>query len=405
MIEVIYKEEKKEGAPDAGMFAVPRNIRQIGMIRNDFRIYVEDYVYTFLGRIAAVENFPRQGKGCAAVLTGEIRWQEGSTYVFVKGALLAENMEAAADHIDFSEEVWAEINQQKENYFPDQEVVGWFFAQPQIPVMADEILTRAHIRSFGAEKVLMLLEPTEREDAFFCFENGSLARQSGYYIYYEKNPLMQTYMIEKNQEQKIAVKEEETTDDAVRTFRRIIQSKKKEEPQETEEHTSVFSYAATACLAIAALAVGVNFYQNFIGVSKTVGEAKTASVVVTREETQEETPAPALSVSPTATPISSATKTVTMTPIPSVTPIPTTVQIPTVTPVSAAAQAKSSQDSQTQTDEVVSIQESYVIRPGDTLYQISLDRYGSMDAIQSICELNGLSPEEIIYPGQIIVLP
>ena len=49
--------------------------------------------------------------------------------------------------------------------------------------------------------------------------------------------------------------------------------------------------------------------------------------------------------------------------------------------------------------------ETYVIRPGDTLYQISLNRYGTVEAMEQICALNGISANEIIYPGQVIVLP
>ena len=64
----------------------------------------------------------------------------------------------------------------------------------------DELLTRIHLRYFGGEKVLMLMEPAEKEEAFFFFENGLMVRQRGYYIYYEKNPLMQEYMIEKNKD-------------------------------------------------------------------------------------------------------------------------------------------------------------------------------------------------------------
>ena len=48
---------------------------------------------------------------------------------------------------------------------------------------------------------------------------------------------------------------------------------------------------------------------------------------------------------------------------------------------------------------------SYVIKPGDTLYQISISRYGTMEKVADICRANGLTEEEIIYPGQIIVLP
>ena len=49
--------------------------------------------------------------------------------------------------------------------------------------------------------------------------------------------------------------------------------------------------------------------------------------------------------------------------------------------------------------------ESYVIQPGDTLFQISMDRYGSVEAIAQICALNGITADQIIYPGEVIVLP
>ena len=135
----------------------------------------------------------------------------------------------------------------------------------------DELLTRIHLRYFGGEKVLMLMEPAEKEEAFFFFENGLMVRQRGYYIYYEKNPLMQEYMIEKNKDFAPEFTEN-VSDEAVVSFRKIIRNKKtkkaektEEKPQEEMERTSVFSYAATACLVLAVLAVGAGFYRNYGG--------------------------------------------------------------------------------------------------------------------------------------------
>ena len=50
-------------------------------------------------------------------------------------------------------------------------------------------------------------------------------------------------------------------------------------------------------------------------------------------------------------------------------------------------------------------QKSYTIRPGDTLYQISIEKYGTMDKVTDICKANDISEDTVIYPGQIIVLP
>lgn len=70
---------------------------------------------------------------------------------------------------------------------------------------------------------------------------------------------MQTYMIERSQKEG-GEASEKVEDRAVRNFRKIIDSKNPEE--RGEEKTSVFSYAATVCLALAVLVAGVGFYRN-----------------------------------------------------------------------------------------------------------------------------------------------
>ena len=429
MIEVIYKEEKQEGTE---IVSVPRNIRQIGFISGDCRIYIEDYVYTFLGRTASSEKILGSKEGCAAVLTGEIKWQEGIAYIFVKGAILAKNMEAAREHIDFSEEIWADIHEEQEKYFENQEVVGWFFSQAECPVAATEVFTKAHVKNFGGEKVLMLMDPVEREDGFFRYENGNLVRQRGYYIYYEKNPQMQAYMIDNNSDIQVE-KAEETGDDTVKNIRKIINGKKKEEGTEKEEKkeekTSVFSYAATAALAAAVFAVGVNFYQDYRAVKQDAGEtAQVSSVIEAKTKKKKEDPKPLPTSVPAVTPVS--TKKPSETPAqekkraePSMPAEITTMPVQETQETDGSSvyreesdvrkakrrEALEKQKNTEQTEHNIPEHEDSgqndVIRPGDTLYQISVARYGSTDAIEEICRLNGLSEQEIIYPGQIIVLP
>lgn len=492
MIEVIYKEEKQEAKGNEGLFAVPRNIRQIGLPGEDYRIYVEDYVYTFLVRLAGADMGGENEKGHLAVLTGESKWQSGITYVFVRGALTVEKTEAAADHIDFSEEVWSKIHDEQELYFPGQEIVGWFFAQQELQLEITEVFRRVHLKHFGGgERVLMLMDPAEREDAFFRYENNFLVRQPGYYLFYEKNPLMQNYMLDKNQEIQ-SERTEEVPDEAVIAFRKIIKSKKKrsgdektekEAAEPNEEKPSIFSYAATACLAIAVFAVGISFYRNYQAGYSLEQQIQTASAVITGKrsgdtsEIPQKDPSPTLAtkeeiVKPTKPPETDGGNQVrnravsetkvqqeanaseettgqvqskaesddmngnadTKRSVREETEAGESKQIEETTKVqeedpitreesdlrkakrrqelaaeenenrqSAAESANTEEENRTAAN--TSAHASYVIRPGDTLYQISIEKYGSMDAIADICRLNGLSENEIIYPGQIIVLP
>ena len=408
MIEVIYKEDTTEQETAQESFSMPRNVRQIGLANGDYRIYIEDYVYTFLCSLA--EDEKPEGQGSVAVLTGEIQWTADMTCIFIKGAIAADGMEAAAEHIDFSEKLWQKLQEDKDQYFPEQEIVGWFFAQPQIAMEITELFVKVHLRHFGGEKILMLMDPGEREDAFFRYDGGMMAKLSGYYIYYEKNSQMQTYMIERSQKEG-GEASEKVEDRAVRNFRKIIDSKNPEE--RGEEKTSVFSYAATVCLALAVLVAGVGFYRNQQEKTEVPEDYRAASASVVQMTPAVTEPVQSVSISPKAVQTQEAVR---GTPVPtettqkrekiSITPEPRSSKKQSV---SEATQKKDNKTEEKKTEETSVAAgnpgETYVIRPGDTLYQISLNRYGTVAAMEQICALNGISANEIIYPGQVIVLP
>ena len=282
MIEVIYKDEKQEVNDGETGWNLPKNIRQIGLAGENYRIYIEDYVYTFLHRAAQAKCQQEEDSGILAVFLGENRWQSGTGYTFIRGALLADAGEITEEHIEITQNMWQKIHEEQEKYFEGQEIVGWFLARQSLPMVVSELIGKVHRNQFGGEKILMLMDTAEQEEAFFRYENNFLVRQSGYYIYYEKNTQMQNYMLEKNPE--IQEESQETVqDDAVRAFRSLIQKKKKEEPEETEEKTSVFSYAATACIVLALAVVGVRFYRNYQVGQNIEGETRTASADIMQE--------------------------------------------------------------------------------------------------------------------------
>ena len=487
MIEVVYKEQKQEANAGENIFHVPRNIRQIGLAGGNVRIYIEDYVYTFLGRLADQKSHSKEVCGIA-VFTGETKWDSGITYIFIRGALIVEDMEVTAEHIEFSEKIWEKIQENQIKYFPDQEVTGWFFSRPQMYLEAGELLTQVHLRHFGGEKVLMLMEPTEREDAFFLYENGAMAKQRGYYIYYEKNPQMQEYMIEKKQEL-TREETEKVEDEAVIYFRKIIRNKKvektgktgktEEEPQKEMEHTSVFSYAATACLIFALLAVGNGFYRNYKKIqdrsiessatvisdksTKTIGSAQTdggtqideSVQTVENAQVDESAENGESKIQNTAGVFSEedaeydkseknedeSNKNDNNERIESIQEIDTNAQnnsensaVQETTEQEENETTEAQQKGTEQTEEETAVQETdsidgfpqeadarkekksesvssdgvyetYVIKPGDTLYQISISHYGNMDEISEICRLNNLTENQVIYPGETIILP
>lgn len=429
MIEVIYKEEKKEATGNEEFFRVPRNIRQIGEIKGNHKIYMEDYVDTFLERLS--KDGKKEGK--TAILMGRINWQEGISYTFIRGAILVENLDAAPEKVAFTDEIWTQIEEKQKKYFSNQDVVGWFYTMPDLPMEVSDSFYRAHLNYFGGnDKVFFLKDPSEQEEAFFLYDNGHMNRQSGYYIYYEKNPQMQDYMIFVNGQEN-GKDEDAVEDQAVVSFRKIIAEKReKQEGEEQEKKSPLFMYAASACLTLTVLAVGVNFINNYqkmqnvtenvqqvAGIGKNLEQesVKSDSKSVQNQPTEEEKQVPAADITVKASDSDAIGKENLQKKTQeekvdlanqseneienselqeedqkiqdqeeSPTPTPNTEEEPTE---SAGTQ----------------VHESYTIQFGDSLYKISTSKYGTMDMIPEICKLNGISTNDIIYPGQKILLP
>lgn len=412
MIEIIYKDETKKLEEGSEMFHIPRNIRQIGLCGGKNRIYVEDYVYTFMNRITEKTH---GDDGSLAILMGTTEWNEGNTYIFVKGAIYLDEP-VNTEHISLENESWKKIQDIEEKYFSELDVVGWFLSIPQLPVGITELIGRTHLKYFsGGEKILMMMDPQEKDEAFFCYENGRFTKAPGYYLYYEKNQKMQEYMTDYKWWE-TSEKEKVIPDEAVKNFRKKF-LKKTETQEEKEEKTSVFSYVATACLVIAIVATGANFINNYQKI-QTVEENKNleaaavftiddqiqisptsaAETVINENEKKDEKQETSLEDENSITEDAEDTTGVngggeTLDP---------EEKMPDEKEAEVSLSAEEEKEQETSGK---SILETYMIRPGDTLYQISILNYGNVEAIKEICRMNNISEEEKIYPGQIIVLP
>ena len=271
MIEIVYEKEKQKPEGNEGYFRIPNNIRQIGEITGTQKIYIEDYAYTYLCRIATENSH----KGMAAILMGQSNWKDGNSYLFIKSAVALEEMEVSEEHLAFTQEIWNHVYEKNKEYFPEQEVVGWFLSIPGCSMELHEIICQTHLNHFGGnDKILLVREPLEKEEAFYRYEDGKMSRQTGFYVYYEKNEPMRSFLISQNAKQE--KKTEEVDDSAVHTFRKKVEMK-----SETEEKYKfpVFKTVGVCAMA-AALAVGVLYANDY----KKEKSSKTAVASIKEKE-------------------------------------------------------------------------------------------------------------------------
>ena len=420
MIEFVYKEKAKEEGPERKL-DLPKNVRQIGEPEENRKIYIEDYVITYLKRFAKEEPLGSR----IAVLLGDSERMGGIPYLFIRSAVALKELEYSEGGIPFTDEVWAEVYSAVKEYFPAQDILGWFLSVPGYPMELDPGLARIHVNCFGGvDKVLLAAEPTDGDEDFFAYENGRLTRQKGYYIFYEKNEAMQRFMIDTGDGESIDEKEQ-FEDRAIKSFRAIVQEKKDISGQ---KRVMTFLYTASTFLVMVVLVIGITLINNY---EKMEGLEMALSDISRTLESQEAEEALAETENVDAGP-TAAEPTVAEPAAAEEQPAEEAEQEAAEKPEQEAAgeteretageseqgsgeesgqeepkaaeQEEPPQEAQEAAAEDT-IPETYTVQKGDTLLGISRRIYGRDDQIDAICSLNGIDDSDRILAGQKLLLP
>lgn len=402
MIELIYNEEG-EMISEEKELCEPKNIRQIGEPSENKKIFIEDYVYTFLQQYSQQKK-KRSEK--TAVLLGTCEKSGYKKNLYIKSALAVENVEERAGRYEFTEQLWGKIYQECEKYFPGQEIVGWFLSCPGVPVERSSAAEETQKIYFpGADKIFMMFEPLEGEAGFFAFHQNYFERQSGYCIYYEKNEPMHRYILDLNflETEK---EDPESTERAVANFRRILQEKQEKNVERRKKFTG---YAARAGVLVCLLAGGMFLYgqrknmEFFEAMEVSVGGGQkkenhgeavvvenlpgdVKEEVVMQEKDPDENQKLPEEEKQQDLPVSSEEA----------------EEEPAADPEPEQTPEAENLEEQTA---AAPVYEEYTVKQGDTLAGISRKRYGNAERIDEICQLNGIEDGDYIQEGEIILLP
>lgn len=170
----------------------PKNLRKVGQEEERIFIYVEDYVMSFVQYLGKMSM--EQTK--VAVLLGKTQYLHKKPILKIQGAV-----EIDGDIYGegcFSKEQWEKIYREIEENFNQVEIVGWVIAKAGLILEPNKEMYEIQKENFhGKEKVLLLYDALERRERFFFMEREKFMTITGYSIYYEKNELMQSYMLKK----------------------------------------------------------------------------------------------------------------------------------------------------------------------------------------------------------------
>lgn len=400
---------------------LPKNITQIGESNPHCKIYVEDYVISYIKQL----NQYACDKGMAVALYGVHREEEGITYLFLYGACKLVFLQKECRHL--SQAVQQEVEKQRKRYFAEYAFLGY------------------------------LLLDGEMVEGFHICEQNVCRYIEGYAQFYEKNDSMLAFMLaerkgetkpeEVNQEKYDMVKkrQEERRMQADGRDKYIIKYRPRPDHNrkgasdaanlKSMKMTAAAVFVLLGVTGLAAMGSGErmedlrsaarqlvdNMTERQLPEAVEVSNGSATGVIVAEDKLTEairkenaaaaakdpsqegnqtdseqnaqgqETGESAGQAQESVGPSSETAVTLTPEPSPEPTPAPTPEPTPVPTPEPAVAPAT----------ELV----AYTVQRGDTLIGICLRKYGSDSRVAEICSLNNIANPDDIKEGEKIFLP
>ena len=234
----------------------PKNVRQIGNVSDEPKIYVEDYVDIYLTQLQQQASEEPMG----IMLIGEILNQEGQDVVYISGAMQMKEIEVTSTEIVIKEETLKEMEEERKKYFAFSQIVGWGLIESGHPMGQIREISKIHTKTFSGENTIFIWKDArDNEELYYAHKYGELMQMGGHYIYYEKNPSMQNYMIATRKKNGVTPSEM-VEDRAAKDFRSAVRTKMEDKEQ---RQNSRLVYATSVLLVVVVLAIGVSTVNNF----------------------------------------------------------------------------------------------------------------------------------------------
>ena len=386
---------------------LPKNIRQIGERDQVLKLYVEDYVNTYLKRLR-----PKGGADLrVGLLLGNVEMRGEVPYVFVDGALEMEGVTREGETVAFTEDAFKKAYQELEQMFPKRSVQGWFLCGAPDCGLNPLNYWKQHGQYFTGKHQLMYLScGPEGEEAIYITSPDGFYKLKGYSIFYERNQMMQDYMVLRRETQRV---ETGVDDQVIRDFKKRMDQRRTEAVQ--EKGTVHLLTGLCGVLTITVLAGGVAMFGNFQKMRRM--ESVIASVLpggTVREEAVKASGSPV--TLETMSPVkpeggnrqesgqaesglaeNGRTEAGQESGQPEAEKGPTENGQPEA---EAASQAVLSQADLPLEDYRV-----YQVAQGETLYGICFKEYGNISRLPEILAANGLENVDSIYAGQELLIP
>lgn len=393
---------------------LPKNITQIGEVGRDCKIYVEDYVISYMKQL----NRAAQDKDMAVALYGKRKEENGIAYYFMYGACKLDFLQREVRHLSQAQR--QEIEGYRKRYFQELAFVG-----------------------YGLLNGDMI-------EGFHVCEQDLCRYISGYAQFYEKNDLMLAYMLDVREEaqpeqvdqekyEEVKKRQEERKAASERSVRSARVRSQTGESAGGAEHTESMrrtdsvrratniGYMTTSAglQRMRLTAVGVFALLCLLGIAtfrqdgrqsgsnqeNVIAAANSSNVQKDTLVMEDKLEQALLNENQPTENVDGQKQSESLQPSESLQSSGEAGQVPERQDASAEGETQEAEPSKAEQDETQPSQSAssgavaYVIQPGDTLIAISKRQYGTDIRVADICNVNKISDPDNIKEGQVIMLP
>ena len=107
-----------------------------------------------------------------------------NTFLEIKEFIIAKHTESGGAHLTFTHNTWNEINREKDEKYPDLNIVGWYHTHPSFGVFLSGHDRFIQTQYFNEDwQVAYVVDPIRQKRGFLRLKDKNIVNYDGFYLY------------------------------------------------------------------------------------------------------------------------------------------------------------------------------------------------------------------------------
>lgn len=147
---------------------------------DDVKVYIKQDVYKALEKYALADVEHERG----TILLGDYCEDLGKINIIISSYIEARYTDASASTLTFTHETWDYVHKEQNEKFSDKKIIGWQHTHPSYGIFLSNYDLFIQENFFNLPfQVAYVIDPIQKIRGFFQWKNGKIEKLKGYYIY------------------------------------------------------------------------------------------------------------------------------------------------------------------------------------------------------------------------------